>query len=89
MSETILKTIPKDKELVKPIAGEISPDQLKKILWSFVIYTCPIFFGTLFSLLALDVEIKPALIGAAISLYAPLASYFNKRRSTDEYLRDK
>lgn len=76
-------------EVVKPVEGKVSEYQYKKIFENFLVFTVPIFFGTFFTSLSMNIDPQKSAILAMISLYSPLADYFKKRQSGTEYLRDK
>ncbi len=70
-------------------SGVFSADDYKRWLQNLVIYTLPLYLGTLFAQLAMGVSWKVAAVTSLPTLYGAIADYIKKRQQESIYKVDK
>lgn len=66
-------------------SGSFSADDYKKWVQNLVIYTVPLYLGTLFAQLAAGVSWKVAAMISLTTLYGAIADYIKKRQQESIY----
>lgn len=66
-------------------SGEIIKEDLKRWLKNILIYTLPLFLGTLFAQLSQGVNLKVALSVSLLTLYGAISDFLKKRNEITRY----
>jgi hypothetical protein len=86
--EIVTTTVPRGMEVVKPVVGKFTTDQLSAWVRNLLKFTAPS-LGIFFAQLSLGVDWKPAGLVALLAFYQAASDFFKKFNGDTPYLREK